>query len=130
MKVLVTGANGFLGVHVVSALLARGHQVRALIRPAASSDDLSARGVSDIVRADLRSARELEQVFAGVDVLVHLAAAVTGGEDAQFASTVVGTERLLQDVKELTNRSVNGAIRAVRDGIGGDDRGTGKRRRR
>ncbi len=95
MKVLVTGANGFLGVHVVSALLARGHQVRALIRPAANSDDLSARGVTDIVRADLRSSRTLEQVFEDTDVLVHLAAAVTGGEDAQFASTVVGTERLL-----------------------------------
>lgn len=95
MRALVTGANGFLGVHVASALIARGHQVRAAIRPAAKSDDLTARGVTDIVRADLRSARELDRVFDGVDVLVHLAAAVTGGEDAQFASTVVGTERLL-----------------------------------
>ena len=31
-----------------------------------------------------------------MDVLVHLAAAVSGGEDAQFAATVVGTERLLE----------------------------------
>src|SRR5215813_13513490 len=60
------------------------------------ADDLSARGVTDIVRADLRSARELDQIFDGVDVLVHLAAAVTGGEDAQFASTVVGTENLIK----------------------------------
>jgi 2-alkyl-3-oxoalkanoate reductase len=106
VKALVTGANGFLGAHVVSALLARGHQVRALIRPAASSDDLSARGLTDIVRADLRSARDLEQVFEGIDVLVHLAAAVTGGEDAQFASTVVGTERLLGAMARTTCRRV------------------------
>jgi UDP-glucose 4-epimerase len=106
VKALVTGANGFLGVHVVSALLARGHEVRALIRPAAKSDDLSARGVTDIVRADLRSARELEQVFEGIDVLVHLAAAVTGGEDAQFASTVVGTERLLDAMSRTTCRRI------------------------
>ena len=37
----------------------------------------------------------LERAFEGVDVLLHLAAVVSGGEDAQFAGTVVGTERLL-----------------------------------
>ena len=35
MRVLVTGANGFLGRHVVGALLARGVEVRAMVRPAA-----------------------------------------------------------------------------------------------
>ena len=35
MKALVTGANGFLGRHVVHALLARGIEVRAMVRPAA-----------------------------------------------------------------------------------------------
>ena len=34
MKALVTGANGFLGRHVVGALLARGIEVRAMVRPA------------------------------------------------------------------------------------------------
>lgn len=106
MRVLVTGANGFLGTHVVSALLTRGHQVRALIRPAASSRALEGRGVSDIVRADLRSSPELELAFAGVDVLVHLAAAVTGGEDEMFASTVVGTERLLNAMAGTTCRRI------------------------
>ena len=37
MKALVTGANGFLGRHVVDALLARGIEVRAMVRPAAQS---------------------------------------------------------------------------------------------
>ena len=35
MRALVTGANGFLGRHVVGALLARGIDVRAMVRPAA-----------------------------------------------------------------------------------------------
>ena len=98
MKALVTGANGFLGRHVVAALVARGHAVRALVRPAVSVEGLGwpASPVSiEIVRADLRTAADLGRAFDGVDVLVHLAAAVTGGEDLQFASTVVGTERLL-----------------------------------
>lgn len=106
MRALVTGANGFLGRYVASALLGRGHQVRALIRPAAKADDLSARGVTDIVRADLRSARDLERAFDGVDVLVHLAAAVSGGDEAMFASTVVGTERLCAAMAASTCRRI------------------------
>lgn len=93
MKVLVTGANGFLGRHVVAALVARGHAVRAMVRPAASLDALD--GQVDVFRADLRASRDLDRAFDGVDVLVHLAAATSGGEDAQFAATVGGTERLL-----------------------------------
>jgi nucleoside-diphosphate-sugar epimerase len=95
MRALVTGANGFLGRHVVSALLKRGEQVRALVRPAARIEDLAWPASVDVFRADLRSAAGLARAFEGVDVLVHLAADVTGGEDAQLAATVGGTERLL-----------------------------------
>ncbi|HEY5678328.1 MAG TPA: NAD(P)-dependent oxidoreductase [Myxococcales bacterium] len=95
MNVLVTGANGFLGRHVVSALLARGHRVRAMVRPAARIAELRWPAEVEVVRADLRSTRELASFFDGVEVLVHLAASVSGGEDAQFAATVTGTERLL-----------------------------------
>jgi nucleoside-diphosphate-sugar epimerase len=95
MKVLVTGANGFLGRSVVSALLARNVAVRALVRPAAKVDNLGWPASVEFFRADLRSSQNLAQAFDGVDVLIHLAAAVTGGEDAQFASSVHGSERLL-----------------------------------
>ena len=95
MNVLVTGANGFLGRHVVSALLTRGHRVRALVRPAAGLEKLGWSGSVEVFRADLRVTRELAPAFDGIDVLVHLAAVVSGGEDAQFAGTVSGTERLL-----------------------------------
>ncbi len=95
MKALVTGANGFLGRHVVSALLARGVEVRAMVRPAARTDNLGWPASVEIVRADLRVAQDLATAFAGADVLIHLAAVVSGGEDAQFAGTVGGTERLL-----------------------------------
>jgi len=106
VKALVTGANGFLGTAVVTALLTRGHRVRALIRPAAKSDDLISRGVTEIVRADLRAARDLEKAFDGIDVLIHLAASIDGGDDAQFASTVVGTERLLDAMARTACRRI------------------------
>jgi UDP-glucose 4-epimerase len=95
MKALVTGANGFLGRHVVGSLLARGIEVRALVRPAAHLEGFGWPSSVEVFRADLRSSRDLGRAFEDVDVVLHLAAVVSGGEDAQFAATVIGTERLL-----------------------------------
>ena len=104
MRVLVTGAAGFLGRHVVSALLARGHAVRALVRPASRVEPLAWPAAVEVVRADLRAPGDLGPALAGVDAVVHLAAAVTGGEEAQFAATVVGTERLLEAMSRAGTR--------------------------
>jgi nucleoside-diphosphate-sugar epimerase len=106
MKVLVTGANGFLGRHVVSELLKRGHLVRALVRPSTRVDALGWPGSVEVVRGDLRVSKELVSAFEGVDVLVHLAAAVTGGDDAQFATGVVGTEKLLDAMSRSETRRI------------------------
>ncbi len=106
MKALVTGAGGFLGRHVVTALLGRGAEVRAMVRPAARVESLGWPESVEVYRADLRSSRDLERAFDGADVLVHLAAAVSGGEDAQFATTVVGTERLLEAMSGTSCRRV------------------------
>lgn len=116
MRVLITGANGFLGRHVLAEFLRRGHAVRALVRPAARLDELGWPASVEVIRADLRVSRDLAAAFAGVDVLVHLAAAVTGGEDAQFAATVVGTERLLDAMaRSQTNRLVLASSFSVYD---------------
>jgi UDP-glucose 4-epimerase len=104
MRALVTGANGFLGRHVVDALLKRGIEVRVLVRPAARLDALGWPTSVGILRADLRTSRGLGRAFEGVDVLIHLAAVVSGGEDAQFAGTVGGTERLLDAMATSTCR--------------------------
>ncbi len=107
MNVLVTGARGFLGRAVVNAYLADGHRVRALVRPMARTDDLWA-GQVEVVEADLvtSSVDTLDSAFDGVEALVHLAAAVTGEEAEQFASTVVGTERLLDAMSRSACRRV------------------------
>jgi UDP-glucose 4-epimerase len=95
MKALVTGANGFLGRHVVRALLTRGIDVRAMVRPATRLESVGWPSSVEVFKADLRTSRELGRAFEGVDVLIHLAAVVSSGGD-QFASTVAGTERLLE----------------------------------
>jgi UDP-glucose 4-epimerase len=104
MKALVTGANGFLGRHVVSALLARGIGVRAIVRPAARLEALGWPSSVEVFRADLRTSHDLPRAFEGIDVLIHLAAVLSGAEDAQFAGTVVATERLLEGMAQGTCR--------------------------
>lgn len=96
MKVLVSGAGGFLGRYVVKCLLARGHSVRAMVRPASSEPSWN--GHVEIYRADLRTRTEesLVSAFDGIDIVIHLAAATSGNEDTQFTSSVVATERFLE----------------------------------
>ena len=127
MKALVTGANGFLGRRVVAALMRRGISVRALVRPATNVEAMGWKDEVEVHRADLRVSREdvLRSAFDGVGVLVHLAAAVTGGDDAQFAAAVAGTERLLGAMKGTETRKLVlassfsvydfGAVRGVLD---------------
>ena len=94
MKVLVTGSGGFLGRHIVEALARRGHAVRAMIRPNSAIPSWSAD--VEVVRVDLRAPGDLRPALAGVDAVIHAAAATSGSEDAQFASTVMATENLVK----------------------------------
>ncbi|GAA4745111.1 NAD(P)-dependent oxidoreductase [Sphingomonas daechungensis] len=94
MKVLVTGATGFLGRAVVRALAERGHEVVAMARPAASLPQPVSPNVN-YIRGDLRQGGEWCKAVRGVDAVVHAAASTGGGFPDQFAGTVVATENLL-----------------------------------
>jgi nucleoside-diphosphate-sugar epimerase len=94
MKVLISGAGGFLGRYLVDRLCERGHAVRAIVRPT-SHEPKWLREV-ETFRADLELSDNLESAFAEIDAVVHLAAASAGSERAQITSTIAGTERLLK----------------------------------
>lgn len=98
MRILVTGATGFVGRYTVAAALARGHRVAAVLRPASSGRELGPLldhpGV-EAVRVDLRSRAGLVDALRGADSVIHLAAAKSGDFYTQFAGTVVATENLL-----------------------------------
>jgi nucleoside-diphosphate-sugar epimerase len=93
MKVLVTGAGGFLGRYVVKRLLKRGHSVRAIVRPTSPIPNWPKE--VEIFRADLRTKEDLSAAFVDIEAVIHLAAATSGSEELQFASTVTGTEHFM-----------------------------------
>ncbi|NDJ16065.1 NAD-dependent epimerase/dehydratase family protein [Myxacorys almedinensis] len=102
MKLLITGASGFLGQYVVVEALRRGHQVRAVVRP---SGDVTRYTWHDhpsveFARVDLRCQEGLTSAIEGVDAVIHLAAAKAGDFYTQFAGTVIATENLLRAMVE------------------------------
>src|SRR3989442_13094434 len=74
MTVLVTGASGLVGSHVVEALVARGERVRALVRPAsrAAAAPLGAEAVA----GDVTDPAVWQRAAHGVRAIVHAAAIV------------------------------------------------------
>ncbi len=76
MKCLVTGGAGFIGSHIVEALLKRGDSVRVLDNLSTGRPDTiqNFRNRIDFVQGDLREKKDLERAVAGIDVIFHEAA--------------------------------------------------------
>lgn len=102
MKILVTGASGFLGRYTVAELLRRGHQIRAVVRPNTDVSGITWHDQSavELVRLDLEKS-DLAAALQGVNAVVHLAAAKAGDLQTQYASTVISTESLLKAMAQI-----------------------------
>ncbi|MGQ4332578.1 SDR family oxidoreductase [Streptomyces hayashii] len=88
LPVLVVGATGSLGGKVVDELLARGKNVRALVRPASDAGRLESRGVQ-IARGDMLDIDSLVAAMNGADAVITTAAGYTrGGKNAHDIDTV------------------------------------------
>jgi nucleoside-diphosphate-sugar epimerase len=74
MSVLVTGASGLVGSHVVEALVARGEPVRALVRPASRAAVL--RLGAEVIDGDVTDPAVWREGARGVRAIVHAAAIV------------------------------------------------------
>ena len=72
MKVLLTGATGLLGGHLLQALQARGEHIRALVLPVENAQKLIAQDV-EVVRGDVTDASTLAPAVKDVDLIIHLA---------------------------------------------------------
>lgn len=98
-QLLVTGATGFLGVHLVPKLIAKGHAVRAMAR----SEAPAALSAAEFIRGDLQDRDTVRRALEGVEVLYHLAGLVSfRPKDSQkmYALHVDATRELLRDARE------------------------------
>ena len=73
MKVLITGAAGFVGSHLAKSLLKDGYAVRGFVRPTKDTSVLEQLGV-EIARGDLTDFTSVERALEGCDQVYHLAA--------------------------------------------------------
>lgn len=83
MKALVTGATGFVGSHLVEALVRRGDQVTALVRSPGKATLLEQLNVTRVA-GNLENAEALRAATAGQDVIYHVAGLVAARDEAEF----------------------------------------------
>jgi len=113
MKVLVTGASGFLGRAVVERLLAHGErEIRCFVRPSSDLAGLAKLRVRypqarlEYVAGNLASADDASRAIDGVETIYHLAAGMRGLPASLFVDTVVASQRLLDAIQNKVRRVV------------------------
>ena len=112
-KILVTGADGFIGSHLVEELVRRGHDVRAFVFYNSFSswgwlDDSDPRIKAnlDVIAGDVRDPHSVRHAMRGCDVVLHLAALIAipysyQSPDSYIDTNVKGTLNVVQAAREL-----------------------------
>jgi NAD dependent epimerase/dehydratase len=113
VKILVTGADGFIGSHLVETLLAQGHEVRAFVlynsfnswgwldrAPSMVKKQL------DVFAGDIRDPNGVRVAMSGCDVVLHLAALIAipysyHSPDTYIDTNIKGTLNVLQAARDL-----------------------------
>jgi UDP-glucose 4-epimerase len=112
-RYLVTGGAGFIGSHLVEALIEAGHEVRVLDDFSNGRDENLGRlrDAVDVRRADIRDFEQVADAAAGADGIFHLAALGSvvrsfRAPDATFATNVGGARAVMRAAREVGVRRV------------------------
>ena len=112
-KMLVTGAGGFIGSHLVERLARDGHDVRALVHYNALGNqgwlDRLTDGIPDnieIVAGDIRDEQCVRQICTGREIVFHLAALIGipysyAAPRSYIETNVIGTLNVVQAARDL-----------------------------
>lgn len=112
-KILVTGADGFIGSHLVETLVRHGHDVRAFVYYNSFNSwgwlDHAApdvRGKFEVIAGDVRDPWGVREAMRGSDLVLHLAALIAipfsyNAPSAYVETNVLGTLNVLQAARDL-----------------------------
>ena len=117
-KILVTGADGFIGSHLVEELIKSGHKVKAFVFYNSFNswgwlDTLPSELLSEIeiFAGDVRDPNGVREAMKGIDIVFHLAALIAipysyHSPDSYVDTNIKGTLNILQAAKELKTERV------------------------
>lgn len=117
LKILVTGADGFIGSHLTELLLSKGYKVRALAQYNSFNswgwlDDVTNSENLEVVTGDIRDPHFCKEIVKGIDIIYHLAALIAipysyVAPDSYVDTNVKGTLNICQAAKDA------GGIRVI-----------------
>jgi nucleoside-diphosphate-sugar epimerase len=100
MKTLVTGATGFIGSHLVDALVRQGFEVHCIVRDTAKLRFLEGANVN-LIKGDCSDFKSLEDAVKGFDYIFHLAGVTKASRDEDyFAANAAATGNIIKAVVE------------------------------
>ena len=103
MKILITGATGFIGRQLTAKLSSKGDEITALVRDPAKASRLTSMGIK-ILQGDVADRESLLPAVQGMDVIYHLAGYyIIGGRKSKTAAyqvNVEGTRNIMELAKE------------------------------
>lgn len=102
-KVLITGATGFIGSHLVDAFLEKGDEVRVLVRASSLSQSLKGKRI-EVVKGDYGDIESLKKAVKDVDYIYHVAGVTKAlDEKTYIEGNVTATENLLKAAIETNS---------------------------
>ena len=117
MKILITGADGFIGSHLTEMLVAQGHEIKALSQYNSFNnwgwlEDVNCKSKIKVLAGDIRDPHYCKYITKDVDIIFHLAALIAipysyVAPDSYVDTNIKGTLNICQAAKE------NGNIRLI-----------------